>query len=592
MIIYDELWLISQFHPEGVQMNSKTINWKRFIILTMILVIPGFLIPGQNADLVLTNGNIHTVDQSNPTVSAIAIIDDKIAAVGSDQQISKWIGPGTRIINLKGKTAIPGFIESHGHFVGLGKMAKRLDLKKAKNWGEIITMVKDRVKKVKPGTWIIGRGWHQEKWNRQPVKNHLGLPYHDQLSHISSKNPVLLHHASGHAIYVNRYAMDLCGISSKTGNPAGGEIVRDNSGKLVGVFRENAENLILKYYNLYLSKRSALKKKMDLMDDIRQAQNACFMNGVTTFHDAGTSFSVIDVYRKMADNDDLKIRLNVMIGEDNQTLLDNLDRYRIHRYANNRLTVGAIKRLFDGALGSHGAWMLKPYLSLPDSTGLNTETIAVMEKTAEIAMKYQLQLCTHAIGDRANREILNIYERAFKKNPRKTDLRWRVEHAQHLDEADIPRFSKLGVIAAMQAIHCTSDGPWVEKRIGKHRAKSGAYVWRKLIKSGALICNGTDVPVENIDPIACFYASVTRRSSPAFVFYPGQKMSRMEALRSYTINGAVAAFEEDIKGSLKTGKLADITVLSQDIMAVPEEEIMRTRIVYTILGGKMVFDGS
>jgi predicted amidohydrolase YtcJ len=251
------------------------------------------------------------------------------------------------------------------------------------------------------------------------------------------------------------------------------------------------------------------------------------------------------------------------------------------------LTVRAIKRQIDGALGPHGAWLLEPYLDMPNSTGLTLEDPADIRRTASLAIEHGYQLNTHAIGDRANREVLNIYEEAFTANPQKKDLRWRIEHAQHLDPADIPRFAQLDVIAAMQGIHATSDGPWVLERLGPERARSGAYQWRALLDSGVVIANGTDVPVEDIDPLASFHASVTREMSDGTPFYPGQRMTREEALRSYTLHAAYAAFEEDIKGSITAGKLADIVVLSKDIMSIPADEIRSAQVDLTILGGRI-----
>jgi predicted amidohydrolase YtcJ len=276
-----------------------------------------------------------------------------------------------------------------------------------------------------------------------------------------------------------------------------------------------------------------------------------------------------------------------MISSGNRVLEQRLNEYKIIGAGNNHLTVRSIKRLMDGALGAHGAWLLEPYDDLPGSTGLSTSTIELMKETARLAIENGFQLCTHAIGDRANREVLNIYEEAFAAHPEKKDLRWRIEHAQHLQPEDIPRFGKLGVIAAMQGIHCTSDGPWVIKKLGEQRAREGAYVWRELMKAGALISNGTDAPVEDVDPIACFYATVTRRMKNGEAFFASQRMTREEALRSYTLNGAFAAFQEDILGSLTPGKLADITVLSKDIMSIPEDEIPAAEAVYTIVGGQV-----
>jgi predicted amidohydrolase YtcJ len=278
-----------------------------------------------------------------------------------------------------------------------------------------------------------------------------------------------------------------------------------------------------------------------------------------------------------------------MLRASNTELAAKLPRYRIIGEGDNHLTVRAIKRMMDGALGSRGAWFLAPYADKPESSGLATEQPADIRRTAGLAIEHGFQLCVHAIGDRANRETLDIYEQAFRANPGKKDLRWRIEHAQHIDPADIPRFGKLGVVAAMQGIHCTSDAPYVLLRLGARRAAEGAYVWQKLMQSGAVVGNGTDAPVEDVSPIASFYATVSRRLKDGSVFYPDQRMSREEALRSYTRNNAWAGFEEDLKGSLETGKLADVTVLSRDIMTVPEEQIPSTEVVYTVVGGKVVY---
>ncbi len=283
-----------------------------------------------------------------------------------------------------------------------------------------------------------------------------------------------------------------------------------------------------------------------------------------------------------------------MLRVPNAALAEKAKQYRMIGVGNNMLTVRAIKRAIDGALGSRGAWLLQPYSDLPpgapNPTGLNTDDPADIRKTAEIAIANGYQLCVHAIGDRANRETLNIFESAFKAHPEAKNLRWRVEHAQHLSAQDIPRFGKLGVIAAMQGVHCTSDAPYVLARLGPKRAEEGAYVWQKLMKSGAVVGNGTDAPVEDVSPLASYYASVSRKLKDGTRFYPDQRMSRMEALRSYTINNAYAAFEDDIKGSLSPGKLADVTVLSRDILTIPEDEILSTDVVYTIVGGKVAFE--
>jgi len=279
-----------------------------------------------------------------------------------------------------------------------------------------------------------------------------------------------------------------------------------------------------------------------------------------------------------------------MIDEGNSGLKQRIAQYRIIGAGQNHLTVRAIKRLLDGALGAHGAWLLEPYADLPSSTGLSTTPIAELKETAQLAMENGFQLCTHAIGDRANREILDIYEQAFAAHPEKQDVRWRVEHAQHLSPSDIPRFGRLGVIAAMQGVHCTSDGPWVIAKLGEKRAREGAYVWRSIMDGGAVICNGTDSPVEDVDPIPSFYSTVTRMMKNGTTFFPEQRLTRKEALRTYTLHGAYAAFQEELLGSLKPGKLADITVLSKDIMTVPEQEIPTTAVLMTIVGGRVLYE--
>jgi predicted amidohydrolase YtcJ len=297
------------------------------------------------------------------------------------------------------------------------------------------------------------------------------------------------------------------------------------------------------------------------------------------------------VFKDLARRGKLRVRLYVMLRGSNAELAQRLADYSLPTFANNFLTVRAIKVILDGALGSHGAWLLEPYDDLPGKIGLNTVALDSLRKTAELAAKHDYQLCVHAIGDRANREALNVFEETYKKHPAKESRRWRIEHAQHLHPDDVKRFSKLGVIASMQGIHCTSDAPYVLRRLGQRRAEQGAYVWRDLLKSGAIIANGTDAPVEDLDPLASFHASVTRTLPNGARFFPEQKMTRKEALRSYTLDAAYAAFAEKDRGSLAPGKLADIVVLSRDILDCPEPDILRTQVVYTIIGGRVAFSG-
>ncbi len=541
------------------------------------------------ADLVLRGGKIVTLEASKPQVEALAVRGDSIAALGTDAEIKPYIGPSTKVIDLKGRLAIPGFIDSHAHFTGIGQAKMHLDLTHTTSWDEVVALVAQAVKKVQPGEWIEGRGWHQEKWSIKPEPSVEGFPLHDSLSKVSPNNPVLLTHASGHATFANAKAMQLAGVTRETKNPSGGEILHDAAGNPVGVFRETASGIITSALRASLSKRTPEQVRAAGRKEVELAIQECLSKGITTVHDAGASFKTIDLYKEFALQDQLGLRLYVMLQESNARLAQSADKYKVINFGNKHLTVRAIKRLMDGALGSRGAWLLEPYQDLPGSTGLNTTSVESLRETAKFAIEHGFQLCTHAIGDRANRETLNIYEAAFKTHPDLKDLRWRIEHAQHISASDIPRFGALGVIAAMQGIHCTSDAPYVLARLGAQRAEEGAYVWQKLMKSGAVVSNGTDAPVEDVNPIACYYASVSRKLKDGSVFFPDQRMSREEALKSYIWNGAYAAFEEGTKGSLKAGKLADITILSKDILTIREGEIPSTEVMYTIVGGKVLY---
>jgi predicted amidohydrolase YtcJ len=541
------------------------------------------------ADLVILNGKIVTIDDGNPRVDALAVKDDKIMAVGTVEEINELISDETKVIDADGKFVMPGFIDSHAHFLGIGRARMQLDLKSANNWDEIVALVADEASRLKPGDWIKGRGWHQEKWNPIPRPNVEGYPLHTMLSQAVPFNPVMLTHASGHAVYANAKAMEIAGVDSSTEDPPGGKIVRDEEGNPIGVFEENAENLIYSHYNEYVKKLSDEELKQRQVRAYTLASEECLSKGITTLHDAGASYSDIDIMKELADSSNLGVRLYVMLGEGYDELVSKMSSYRIIGYGNNHVTVRSVKKYIDGALGSRGAWLLEPYIDLHDHTGQNVMALRNMKKYAELVIENDFQLCVHAIGDKGNREVLNIYEKVFKANPDRKDVRWRIEHAQHISETDIGRFAELKVIAAMQGIHCTSDAIFVMRRLGRERAEEGAYVWRKLIDSGALICNGTDAPVEDVDPVSSFYASVTRKLDDGTAFFPSQSMTRMEALKSYTINGAYAGFEENIKGSLEVGKLADIVILSQDLLTVDDENIKNTEVEMTLVGGKILY---
>ena len=532
------------------------------------------------ADLVLFNGKIVTLDSSQPEVSALAATDGRIVALGSDQQIAEEIAQHTLVIDLAGRLAIPGFIEAHAHFLGIGDAKLQLELMSTGSWEDVVARVKAAVNLARPGELIRGRGWHQEKWSSVPSPSVDGLPYHDTLSAVSPDNPVVLVHASGHAAFANARAMELSGIEARTPDPDGGQIVRNPEGQPIGMFRETAMRLLAVAAEAGVE--PSLRRRAELAD------KEVLSKGITSFQDAGSSFETVDELLKLTEEKRLGVRLYVMLRESNKRLAENLRRYKIIGHADNHLTVRAIKRSIDGALGSHGAWLLDPYSDLETSSGLNTDPVDVIRGTAQLAVDNGYQLCVHAIGDRANRETLDIFEAAYKLSENPGQLRWRVEHAQHLHPDDIGRFAKLGVVASMQGVHCTSDAPFVTPRLGEQRAREGAYVWRSLLDSGAVVCNGTDAPVEDVDPIQSFYATVSRRLKDGTQFYPDQRLTRMEALTSYTLSAAHAAFEEDLKGSLVLGKLADITVLSKDILTVPEEEIRSARVDLTIVGGEIL----
>jgi len=537
--------------------------------------------PPAPADLVLRNGRVLTVDDRMPEAQALAARDGRIVFVGTSMDAAAYIGPSTRVIDLAGQLAIPGFIDGHAHFTEIGKSRVGLDLMNVKSWDEIVQMVAQAVEKAKPGQWIEGRGWHQDKWTSKPEPNVEGFPLHPSLDAVSPDNPVVLTHASGHASFVNAKAMALAHVTRSTPNPSGGEMLRDAAGNPTGLLRESAQRLV----------QPPAETDDEIREELRLADDEVTRKGITSLQDAGSSYHVIDLMKQAIDRGALHVRLWVMarMGS-NAALAAGMDANRVIGYGDNHLTVRATKAYMDGALGSRGAWLLAPYSDKPDSRGLNVTPLSQIREVARLAIAHDYQLSIHAIGDRANREVLDIYEAAFRSAGRDGhDLRWRIEHAQHLSARDIPRFGQLGVIASMQTIHCTSDGSWVPDRIGNARAEEGAYVWQKLMTSGAVVSDGTDAPVEDVDPIPNYYAAVTRRLANGTVFYADQRMSRMEALRAYTLQAAYAAFEEDVKGSLTVGKLADVTVLTKDITTVPDDEIRTAKVAYTIVGGKIVY---
>ena len=543
------------------------------------------------ATMIIHGGTIYTVDPSQPSVEAVATKGNKILFAGSMAEAEKFKNEQTEIIDLEGKTMTPGLIEGHGHFMGLGYNELRLDLLNTTSYQEIIDAVAERVKTAQPGEWITGRGWHQSKWDSLPENLVKGFQTHNRLSEVSPDNPVYLSHASGHAGFANAKAMEIAGLMNlanegvKKYEIEGGEVIVDEFGRPTGVFNERAQTLIRQH--IPETTPESDKQAFEL------AVAASHKNGITSFHDAGIGRGTIELFNEMKKAGKMDIRIYAMLTGWDKELLNEWYQKGIMVDPDHLFTIRSVKLNCDGALGSRGAWLLEPYTDRPDHFGHETLPMEFVKETSLTGIQNGFQVCSHAIGDRANREILDRYEIAIKQYPdMATDHRFRIEHAQHLHPDDIPRFAELNVIPAMQAVHMSSDRPWAIDRLGEKRIKEGAYMWQDLLQSGVPIVNGTDVPVEPINPIASFYASVSRKTLKGFPeggYEPEQKMTREQALKSYTLDAAYGAFEEDIKGSIEAGKLADFTIYNQDLMIVDEDDILKTEIVMTVFDGAVVY---
>lgn len=544
----------------------------------------------ENADLIIHGGTIYTMDVRQPVVEAVAVRGTKILFAGRLSGAEAYRAKQTQSMDLEGKTLTPGLIEGHGHILGLGYNEMNLDLLHTTSFEEIVEKVREAAAKARPGQWIVGRGWHQDKWDKMPQPLYNGFPSHHALSSASPDNPVYLRHASGHAGLANAFAMKLAGVNQlsreqvTTLGEEGGEIIRDALGNPTGVFNERAQSLITDNIPEATSETDA--------QALALAMDACARHGITSFHDAGASRENIQLFFKFRSEGKLKTRLYVMLTGYDRPMVYEWFRKGPYVDSTHFLTIRSVKIYGDGALGSRGAWLLEPYTDRPGFYGMATYPMDTLLKISRLALKAGFQVCTHGIGDRANREILDRYALAFSELPAVPDHRFRIEHAQHLHPADIPRFGQLGVIPAMQAIHLSSDRPWAIDRLGAARIQSGAYMWQALLESGARIVNGTDVPVEPLNPLASFYASVTRKTlkgEPAGGFEPDQKMTREQALRSYTLDAAYGAFEENLKGSIEAGKLADFTVFDQDLMTVDESRLLSIQVEVTMVGGQVVY---
>jgi predicted amidohydrolase YtcJ len=535
--------------------------------------------PSSPPDLILQNGRIYMVDLANGVAEAVAIRADRIERVGSDVDILSRRGPATRVIDLNGATVVPGLHDAHGHVTGLGASLQTLDLRGTTSYQQIVELVRTRAAAARPGEWIVGRAWDQNDWPETR------WPTHEALSAGSPANPVYLTRVDGHAGLANKAAMDLARLTAASSDPPGGQIIRGERREPTGVLIDNAQALV--------SSRIPVPSDRQLEEQILLADAEMRRLGITTVHDAGADGRTVDAYRRLMDDGRMKTRVYVMLRGSLASLQPFFANGPLTDYARHRLAVRAIKIVADGALGSRGAAMLEPYSDEPSSRGLLTTPPEEIYAQTLAASKAGFQTAVHAIGDRANRLVLDIFERVQKDVPAARTLRMRVEHAQILDAADIPRFAALGVIASMQATHATSDMPWVPARIGPDRMEEGAYVWRKLIVTGATIANGSDFPVEEPDPLRGFYAAITRQDPmgrPPGGWMANQRMTRAEALASFTRQAAYAAHAESLTGSIEAGKLADVVVLSSDVMQRPEPDILKTTVRMTIIGGEIVYE--
>ncbi|CAN5584363.1 amidohydrolase [soil metagenome] len=559
---------------------------RKLLFLFLVVVLPPRLpaAPPAPADTIFLHGNVYTANDAQPRAEAIALQGERILFVGSGQEAKKYSGPATRTIDLKGKTVVPGLTDSHYHILGVGQRLTNLNLESATSRESFLAKVKEAAEEAGPGRWITGRGWIETFW-KPPV-----FPTREDLDKIAPLNPVYLVRADGHGAVANSKALKIAGIDAKTPNPFGGEILRDKkTGEPLGMLLDNAKELVA-------TKIPAPSPEDNERALVLGAQRSVAL-GWCEIQNAGSHLPEVELMKKLYGEGKLKLRIYNAVygpGEAADRLLTDgpiLDAYDRH------FTMRTIKIVFDGSLGSRSAALLKPYADA-DTSGFLTEKDEDLRPLLQAALRRGIQVETHAIGDRANRTILDLYEETFQAvppNERKVkEPRWRVEHAQILTASDIPRFARLGVIASMQPSHAISDLHFAPRRLGEERL-AGAYAWQSLLKTGAIVAAGSDAPVERGEPMIEFYAAVARKSQNGFTgpgWHPEQAVTRAQALRMLTRWPAYAAFQEQEKGSIEVGKLADLTILSDDIMKIPEAEILRTRCLMTVIGGEVVFDES
>lgn len=565
----------SAFNRKKKMKNKSNTILSLVAILVIVASVLLVMNTRQEASLIMINGRFYTLTESQPSVEAVAIRGDRIVAIGGTDEILKRF-KADRKIDLQGRPAYPGFIDAHAHLEGLGSAILNLDLTGTRSIEEIQGRVRERIALSSPGALILGRGWDQNLWSDKT------FPTSAPLDSIAPRNPVVLMRIDGHAVWVNGKMMDLIEISQST-SVQGGRIVRDKAGKATGVFVDNAVE--------FVTRAIPAPTREERKQRIQHALRECTRVGLTSIHDMGVDLEGIELFKELITSGNFPLRVYAAIDGLGTTWETYLSRGPEIGFE-EKLTVRAIKLYADGAMGSRGAALIEPYSDDPGNRGLTVTSEGEMATVTDQALKGGFQVCIHAIGDRGNHIALNVYENRIKLfGERSLDHRFRVEHAQILDPLDIPRFAQLNVIPSMQPTHCTSDMYWIEHRLGEKRL-AGAYAWRSLLDHGSIIAAGSDFPVESNNPILGFYAAVTRQDLsgwPDDGWMAGQKMTREEALKSFTMWAAYAGFEEHLKGSLEPGKLADITVLTNDIMTIPVAEIPDASVYLTLLGGEISF---
>ncbi|HEY1881698.1 MAG TPA: amidohydrolase [Candidatus Cybelea sp.] len=530
------------------------------------------------ADLIVTGATIHSVDDANASPEAFAVRGGRFVLVGSIAAVTKLRGAQTRVLELSGKTVLPGLIDAHLHLTQLGLSLHELPLFGVRSFEELIRATV-AFAGASPDRWIVGDGWDQNLWAGE------AFPTHEALSAALPDRPVALERVDGHALFVNAAAMRLAGVTKATPDPPGGRIVRDGAGNPTGVFIDNAASLV----SAVIPPPSEVQLRRAALSGAAE----CHRWGVTAIGEARTSAADLGLYRELASTGALRLRNYTRVEDDPELISTVLSEGPVSGAYDGQLWVRGIKLFADGALGSRGAALLAPYDDDPGNVGLLRTTQAHIEEVSERALRGGFQMSVHAIGDRGNRVVLDAYESALRKVPAEGH-RFRVEHAQVLAAADIPRFKELQLIASMQATHQTSDMAWARERLGAARLE-GAYAWRSMLDTGTIVANGTDAPVERVNTLRTFHASITRQdeaNEPPGGWYPQQRMTRGEALKSMTIWAAYANFQEDVIGSITAGKYADFVVMDRDWMAVPPEQIMQTAILATYFGGKVVYAAS